>query len=205
MVLASRAMLLSMALFANTASVVASADEKSDAMRPPAIAAQCGECHGVNGNSTSETVPRLNGQQAGYLASRLHALRYPASQTPKATHAMWNLTTHIGDDDVPVIAKYFASQTPTPASKNDGRLAATGREIYARGAFQEVPACQSCHGAHGEGHGSTPRLAGQHSQYLQDQLLAFRLTLRPHPIMSFQNKYLTDAQIKALAAYLANQ
>ena len=203
MIVGTRKILMSVALLATATAANAGADGAVAGTAPPAIVAHCEQCHGAAGNSASGAIPRLNGQEPGYLLSRLKAFRYPASLTPKATHAMWNLTTHISDQDIPIIAQYYASQPATSASQNGGQLAQEGRRIYERGASGQVPACQTCHGSYGQGVGLTPQLSGQHAQYLEDQLKAFVLTMRPHPVMSFQNKYLTDSQIKALAAYLA--
>ena len=172
------------------------------AAAPPKVVQACQQCHGAGGNSTNPNVPRLNGQQRGYLEARLKALRDPTRQTPPAIHAMWDLANHIADDDIPVIAAYFASQSPTPANGH-GALADQGRKLYERGASEDIPACQSCHGANGEGQGNVPRLAGQHQDYLAMQILDFRLTMRPHPLMSVKTRFVNDEQIKALAAYLA--
>src|SRR5512146_2102053 len=87
------------------------------------ITGTCQSCHGAGGNSTSAKVPRLNGQMAGYLTARLKAFRDPTQQTPNATHAMWDMSNHIGDDEIPQIAKYYAAQTPTPAAAAASALA----------------------------------------------------------------------------------
>jgi len=130
----------------------------------------------------------------------MEALRDPTRQTPQATHAMWDLATHISDADIPAIAEYFASQQATAANGRGG-LAEQGKKIYESGA-PDVPACQTCHGARGDGHGTVPRLAGQHSEYLAQQLLAFKLAVRTHGSMDANNRFMTSDQIKAVTSYL---
>lgn len=166
------------------------------------IAATCQSCHGVGGNSRLRNVPRLNGQIAGYLAARLKSYRDPTTQTPDAIHAMWDTSNHIGDDEIPQIANYYAQQPPTPAAVNKSALAKQGARLFAQGA-KGVPACQSCHGLHGEGAGNAPRLAGQHGDYLSYQMTAFVVTMRYQGTMNHTAMDLSQDQIDALVAYLA--
>jgi cytochrome c553 len=177
-------------------------DAAGDAMLK--VTTTCQSCHGLTGDSSSPKIPRLNGQQADYIAARLKSFLDPTRQTPAATHAMWDIASHIGDDIVPDIAKYYAQQAPTPPAAKKGKLAATGKSIYERGVGSSVPACQSCHGAHGEGIGAVPRIAGQHGEYLTMQLLSFNVTLRYHETMDHNAMYLSEEQIAALVAYLGN-
>jgi cytochrome c553 len=165
----------------------------------------CQSCHGVNGDSAKPDTPRLNGQSAEYLAARLKSLRDPTRQSVAAIHAMWDLSNHIGDDDILAIARYYAAQTPSkPDRRKTSRLIADGKRLYEKGAGN-VPACQSCHGPSGEGSGAVPRLAGQHAKYLDYQLTAFSYTMRYHPGMDRNALYLTQPQIDTLVAYLAKE
>jgi len=163
----------------------------------------CQSCHGVNGDSAKPDTPRLNGQTAEYLAARLKSLRDPTRQSVPAIHAMWDLSNHIGDDDIQALAQYYAAQIPLePDHRKASHLTAEGKRLYKMGAGK-VPACQSCHGASGEGNGAVPRLAGQHAKYLDYQLTAFSYTMRYHPGMDRNTMYLTQHEIDALVAYLA--
>jgi cytochrome c553 len=63
--------------------------------------------------------------------------------------------------------------------------------------------CLDCHGPSGQGyHGyfAIPRLAGQQTAYLENQLRAFVERRRPNPIMSNVAHVLSPAMIAALAA-----
>ena len=170
---------------------------------PEKVATTCQACHGVGGDSTSGTVPRLNGQLSGYIVKRLHDFSNLASEDPHAIKAMWPVVSELGDETFRTIADYYASQPPTK-SEPHGPAAASGRAIYAKGvAAQEIPSCQSCHGAQGEGAGTAPRLAGQHPEYLTGQLERLRLLTRANGTMFHNTRTMTDEQIHALVAYLS--
>lgn len=169
---------------------------------PPKVQAQCQSCHGPRGDSTDAHTPRLNGQTANYLQSRLKSFRDPTRQTPPAIHAMWDIANHVGDEDIPAIAQYYASQMPTPPSGANSALAKRGARLYALGA-KGIPACASCHGARGEGTMMAPRLAGQHGVYLDYQITAFMVTMRDQNTMNHTALDISQPQIDALVAYLA--
>lgn len=66
--------------------------------------------------------------------------------------------------------------------------------------------CAACHGADGNSVISVnPKLAGQSAAYLYKQLSEFKSGKRANAVMSLQVKDLTDGQMKALAAYYAEQ
>ena len=65
-----------------------------------------------------------------------------------------------------------------------------------------VAVCAPCHGIDGTGGDvEKPNLAGQHSIYLRQQLLAFRSGKRKHPDMSKRARDLTDREIDQLVIY----
>jgi cytochrome c553 len=62
--------------------------------------------------------------------------------------------------------------------------------------------CAPCHGLDGVGRDvEIPNIAGQHSIYLREQLLAFKSGRRKHPEMYFVGRHLTDSEIDELVAY----
>jgi len=198
----------SIALFANAilataVSLPASAGGERAASVPKIVAA-CESCHGPGGNSSSSTVPKLNGQRADYITARLNAFLNPNSQTPGATHAMWDISEHVRPEDVGGIAKYFSSQIPTP-SGNGGQHVAEGRKIYMEGDGARIPACAACHGPQGEGRGEVPRLAGQHKTYLAFQLESFNMRTRYHDKMDRNTLHMSDDEINAVSEYLADK
>jgi cytochrome c553 len=62
--------------------------------------------------------------------------------------------------------------------------------------------CAPCHLLDGIGHDiEVPNIAGQHSVYLREQLLAFKSGRRKHPEMYFVGRRLTDREIDELVVY----
>jgi cytochrome c553 len=168
-----------------------------------AVIRKCEGCHGPGGNSTSDAVPRLNGQQSQYLNARLFELRDPTRGTGHSIASMFDNATGISDATITAVSRYFASQSPTSADPK-GPNAAIGKRIFANGDANGVSSCASCHGADGEGRTATPRLAGQHKAYLVRQIEALMLTARASEPMNHQAYKLDEDQMKALAAYLGN-
>jgi cytochrome c553 len=197
---------MTLATCASVASTLAMAEDSSAV--PPAAVTEatsvCQDCHGPLGNSVSSTFPRLNGQQADYIEAQLKNFRDHSRSDPHARAYMWGMASQLDDATIAGLAKYYSSQTPTQPQKG-GALAAEGKDIFMNGVeAQNVPACQACHGEHGEGNSVIPRIAGQHANYLKSQLEAFRSTLRESDVMHANTKDMTDSQIEALVSYLAN-
>ncbi len=164
-------------------------------------AAQCTSCHGQTGDSPTASVPRLNGQAAAYLYARLHSLRYPVREAPRAIHAMGDIAPALQTDVIAALANFYAGQkppkwTPPPDAQEGARL-------YRQGA-KDIPACQTCHGARAQGFGEAPRLAGQHAEYLELQLQSFTMAARVADPMNHHVWLMTPEQMTALARYLGN-
>ena len=68
-----------------------------------------------------------------------------------------------------------------------------------------MPACAGCHGPTGAGIPSQyPRLGGQHADYTEAQLMAFRGGVRKNsPQMADVAAKMNDREIKAVADYVA--
>ena len=68
-----------------------------------------------------------------------------------------------------------------------------------------IPACSGCHSPDGAGiPAQYPRLAGQHADYAEAQLVAFRSGAHGNnPVMTDVAAKLNDREIKALADYVA--
>jgi len=62
--------------------------------------------------------------------------------------------------------------------------------------------CEPCHGLDGVGHDvEIPNIAGQHSIYLRNQLMAFKKGQRRHPEMRYVARELNDREIDELVVY----
>jgi len=171
---------------------------------PDLVRRECSTCHGLRGISTSPLFPHLAGQQAPYLEIQLKAFRDRSRADPHAQAIMWAMAAQLTDSAVAEIAAYFAAQPPAHGKPAGREESAAGKKIYEEGIpSQQVPPCQSCHGAKVAGNGPFPRLAGQHRAYLERQLAAFISTARANEVMHENSKNLTALQISQLAAFLS--
>jgi cytochrome c553 len=166
-----------------------------------AVLKSCQSCHGPDGDSKVNTTPRLNAQQAGYIVARLKKLSEANRPNAHTKLAMFRVAPN--DASTMAIANYFASRPPT--SPEPGARSAEGKLIFEKGSTAEnVVACTLCHGAQGEGHDATPRIAGQHADYLKSQLRLFNMKFREHVLMNPNTKTMTENTMDALTSYLAN-
>jgi cytochrome c553 len=109
----------------------------------------CEGCHGAGGNSEMTSVPRLNGQQADYIISRVEQILDLPAQPPGSQIAQ--LAAGLDQAALASIARHFSSQPPSPRKPDS--LAMVGKHIYENGdPARFVMACKGCHGASGEGH-----------------------------------------------------
>ena len=65
--------------------------------------------------------------------------------------------------------------------------------------------CTNCHGTLGSAQGAMPSLAGLKSEYITEQMRAFRDGKRPATIMHQLAKGYTDQQIDSIANYFSRQ
>jgi cytochrome c553 len=180
---------------------LASAAVAQVSVAPPELIQHCESCHGPGGNGTTVSTPRLNGQLSAYIVHRQYELGDLTQNSPHAME-MYDVA-HMSDSDKAAAADYLSHQPPTAAQPQPGKLGAMGQKLYANGdPANNVPACQSCHGANAEGQGNVPRLAGQHREYLKTQLWGLNFGLRTNSIMGPNAMKLSSDQIDALAAYL---
>ncbi len=71
---------------------------------------------------------------------------------------------------------------------------------------EKAAICAACHGADGKAVlPMYPHLAGQYSSYIEQALREYRAGTRKNPVMGAQAATLTDADIRALAAYYSAQ
>ena len=134
----------------------------------------CSSCHGLDGRSISPTFPRLAGQQPEYLVAQLQAFRDHTRADPHAHTYMWGMAAKLSDQTIDGVAGYYASQTPASGTPGDPALMAAGKKIAEDGIpARDVPPCLSCHGDKAGGAGTIPRLASQHTGYLEEQLSNF--------------------------------
>lgn len=151
----------------------------------------CATCHGPKGNSSNAQTPTLAAQQSTYLANQLKAYK----TGDRITLTMLAMTANLTNEDINNLAAYFSSQKPAKAG-GDPALAKTGEA--------KASMCLGCHGATAQGNGQFPRLAGQHPEYLVQQLKAFKEGSRKSGTMNAITANLSEADFKALAAYFGS-
>lgn len=166
------------------------------------VQAKCFLCHGADGESSSPVFPRLAGQHAAYIARQLADIK----SGRRKSDAMRPMVDDLSADDFAALGRYFESRKPVAHERSDPELAQAGRLLFDRGNPDSgIPACSGCHGSNGHGTDAMPRLAGQHAQYLENQLKKYstRERTNDNAIMHTVASKLTELEAKAVAAYIA--
>lgn len=155
-------------------------------------ASSCVSCHGQNGNSSNAQWPNLAAQQPIYLANQLKAFK----AGDRINAMMQPMAANLSNEDVDNLAAYFSSQKPVKTGGGNPALVKAGEAKAAM--------CSGCHGSTAGGNGQFPRLAGQHPEYLAQQLKAFKEGSRKSGPMQAIAANLTEEDFKALAAYFGS-
>jgi cytochrome c553 len=164
--------------------------------------AACASCHGADGNSGSPANPKLAQQHPEYLLKQLQ--EYKSGK--RANAVMGGMVAALSDDDMRNIAFWLASKQAKPGFAKNADTVALGEKIFRGGiADRNVPACAGCHSPNGAGIPSQyPRLGGQHAEYTEAQLVAYRGGVRNNStVMTGVAAKLNDREIKAVADYAA--
>jgi cytochrome c553 len=136
----------------------------------------CAACHGNDGSgATDGTVPGVAAQHFRVVVHELVGYRHEERSDPRMEH--FTDDHHLsGLQDIADVAAYVSRLPPTHSSAlRGGEEMKKAAEIYAG-------RCASCHGDAGEGNNVKryPRLAGQHPEYLLEQLQEAAEGRRPH-------------------------
>lgn len=167
--------------------------QAADAARGADLGYTCHGCHGIENYKNAfpvYSVPKLGGQHAAYLVVALKA--YASKERGHAT--MHAHASTLSESDMTDVAAYLA-----------------GREVASAGhAVGTAPkashTCVACHGSDGIGIlPEYPSLTGQHEDYLEEALRAYRSGQRRNAVMAGMTASLTDEDIEALAHYYAAQ
>jgi cytochrome c553 len=155
----------------------------------------CTGCHGIPGyKNTYPTynVPRIAGQNAEYIAISLKAFR-----SGERVHNNMNLQAEaLTDQDIEDIAAYLETQ-------ESSRTSAPGGSVKGK---SKSEVCHACHGPTGIAvQPIYPNIGGQHRDYLEKTLRAFRDGSRQNAIMAGFAANLTDQDIKDISAWYASQ
>jgi cytochrome c553 len=203
------AFLLSSLLLAATAHAnepAAAAHEtaaKPDLGKGGALSSQvCAACHTADGSRGSPANPILQGQHAEYLAKQLVEFKSGKRKNP----IMQGMAAPLSEDDIRNVSAFYATKTAKPGFAKNKDSVALGEKIYRGGiAERSVPACAGCHSPTGAGNPAQyPRLGGQHGDYVEAQMTAFRSGARANnPVMTSVAAKMNDREIKAVSDYIA--
>lgn len=171
-------------------------------------ATACVACHGADGSGQAGAgFPALAGMDADYLAKQLNDFKQGTRKNPVMAPVAKALTA----EESKAVSKYYSAKTPVAGSKPkvSQSVLKTGKNLAEKGNWpKEIPACFACHGPGATGvAGTFPALAGQHASYITSQIQAWKSGQRsndPDDLMKAVAERLSDAEIKAVSAYLSS-
>jgi cytochrome c553 len=157
----------------------------------------CAGCHGENGIPQDKKIPIIWGQNQGYLYIELRDFKSGARKNDQ----MSAIAADLSKDDMKALAAHFAGlkwpNTGQPSPSKD----VTKHALTVIGSI----GCTSCHLDQYQGDGSTPRLAGQQSDYLEKTMADFRDRSRANnPGMSDLMNAAQPADLGPIAQYLGS-
>ena len=199
--------LLSLAVTSVMAVSAQAQEVKGDAKAAEAKIAMCIGCHGIPGYQTSfpevYRVPKISGQNAKYIAAALTAYK----KGERKHQTMRGIADTLNDQDIADLAAYYEQHGKTEAVTAAPKAA--NEKVTA---LLQKGACVSCHGANFTQplDPSYPKIAGQHKDYLYVALKSYKVENqstwgRSNGIMGGIAKQYSNAELKALAEYIADQ
>ena len=186
-----------------------------DAAAGESKVAMCAGCHGSDGNSMVASFPKLAGIGEKYMTQQLRMVK----SGERVIVEMTGILNGSSDQDLQDMAAYYDSKTRQTSGAQDITLVGIsspeealdyGENVYRGGNMKTgVAACTGCHSPSGNGNGPAgyPGLGGQHADYIEKQLLAYRRGERASGgnaiIMQGVAANLSDREIKAVANYIS--
>jgi cytochrome c553 len=168
--------------------------------------AMCIGCHGIPGYQASfpeiHKVPMIAGQNAKYIVASLQAYAKGERKHP----TMRGIAGSMSEQDMLDVAAFYEQQAKKPAvPENVPAAPANVAELLTKGA------CISCHGANFSKpiDPAYPKIAGQHADYLTVALKSYKTEKnanvgRSNGVMAGQVKQFSNAELKAIAGYIAS-
>ncbi len=204
--------LLVTGMLAGSATYAASPD-KEQLERGKAAAAACVACHQADGNGLADADhspwPRLAGLDATYLEKQLKAFQSGDRENAE----MESFANMLNDDQIADVSAYYASlpaRAPTDKPEVSEDVLERGKQLAISGDWNRyIVPCMSCHGPDSQGVGSEfPDIAGQHPEYIQTQLQAWKDGTRqgdPLDLMKAVSDRLEQSDMEAVSAWLGTQ
>ena len=191
-----------------------------DPKKGQAKAGACAACHGLDGNPSAPTYPRLAGMPERYVAQQL-ALFKSQQRTTGMAAVMYPIAQALTAQDMRDLGAWFQTQKAGAGIADDTAIAAgpnAGKKYYEVGETlfrggdkaRGIPACMACHGGAGQGNPGPayPALAGQQADYAKRRLEEYRTgtgappTYKNFHIMASIASKLTDEEIGSLSSYI---
>lgn len=160
-------------------------------------AADCSDCHGMDGRGATTEIPNLTAQPVQYLVEAMHAYR----DGGRLHAALQDMTAGMSEADILNIASYYANLPPLdPVSP-----APTVNASYMEGATVAT-LCEECHGAKGVSTTpGVPSLAGQQPAYLIVSTQEYKNGDQGHQDKVDMLSGLEQVDIEKMAMYFAAQ
>jgi cytochrome c553 len=162
----------------------------------------CAACHGPDGNSLVPMFPKIAGLQETYIIKQLRDFQ----SGRRKSDIMAPVVSTLKPEDLAPLAAYFSRQKLKPGDAGDKAESSVGKLLYFDGNEETgVPACVGCHQPQGAGQAIYPRIGGQHSTYVAQQLRNFAAGERSNDVSRFMRvvaKRMTEEEIQSVAAYL---
>ena len=175
------------------AALAVQAQPASDTVPPKA--AVCAACHGPQGKSTQAAFPILAGQTSRYMVLQLRDF-----QAGRRTNALMTpMVAGMTRDEMQELSDYFAKQTPPQQNFAADSVKARLGKLKA-----DETLCTMCHLGGFVGQNEVPRVAGQHYDYIVQQLTDFKARKRTNDAGSMTSVAgtLSEQDIENLAHYI---
>src|SRR6202051_2779876 len=160
-------------------------------------AAPCLACHGEKGQSETENIPSLGGQQAPYALIQLFMFR----EKLRTFEPMNEVAKPLTDDDLRAFSDFIAT-LPKPAPPAD---AGDPARMQRGQALAHQYLCNNCHNPDFSGKENVPRIANQREDYLAKTLAEYKDNSRHgyDGTMADVRGAVAKEQIADLAYYIA--
>lgn len=179
---------------------------KADATGTELALQVCSACHGKTGQAVSPQFPKLAGQHQEYLFIQLGEFADHRRSAPNAVAFMWSFN-QLTTTQMKELAQYYSVQAPMMGEPSKSSMLARGKIIYEEGIpSSNVAACSSCHGPNAIGGKQIPRLAGQHANYIAEQMNIFKSSTKRSngvAMMSLAHS-MSEEDIQAVSIYLGS-
>ena len=164
----------------------------------------CAACHGPDGNSLVPMFPKIAGLQETYIIKQLRDFQ----SGRRKSDIMAPVVSTLKPEDLAPLANYFSRQKLKPGDTGAKAETSVGKLLYFDGNEETgVPACVGCHQPQGAGQTIYPRIGGQHSTYVAQQLRNFAAGERSNDVSRFMRvvaKRMSEEEIQSVAAYLVS-